>query len=79
MLRKQMAVRKMRSFGHFIRLWGFDKELIQGSVKGKRRRGRLVTSWMNDIKKWSGQGMAAAARSTADRDLWPELVMTTAV
>ncbi len=61
-----------------MRRGGFDTETIQGSVEGKRRRGRPATSWTTDPKKWTGQGMAAAARSAADRDRWRELVMTTA-
>ena len=57
---------------------GFDKEIIQWSVEGKRRRGDPATSWMTDIKKWTGQRTAAAARSAVNQDLWHELVMITA-
>ena len=77
-LRKQMAQRKMRFFGHTIRRDGFEKDIIQGAVEGKRRRRRPASAWFEDIKRWTGLGMAAASRAALDRDLWRELVGTTA-
>ena len=53
------------------------KNITQWSVEGKRRRGRSATSWMSDIKNWTGQGMAAASTSATDQDLWCELVIIT--
>ena len=77
-LRKQMAIRKMRFFGHIIRRNGFEKDIIQGAVEGKRKRGRPPTGWFDDIKRWTDMGLSAATRAAADRDLWRRLVVATA-
>ena len=39
MLRKSMAERKMRFFGHIVRNNGMEKRLMQGKVGGQRRKG----------------------------------------
>ena len=77
-LRKQMAVRKMRYFGHVVRRNGFEKEIIQGSVEGRRRRGRPATPWSEDFRSWIGCNLAAASSAATDRKGWRMLVRATA-
>ena len=45
--------RKLRWFGHVSRSSGLAKTILQGTVKGKRKRGRQKKRWEDNIK--SGQ------------------------
>ena len=42
--------RKLRWFGHVSRSSGLAKTILQGKVKGKRRRGRQKKRWVDNIK-----------------------------
>ena len=42
-------------------------------------RGRPVTAWTDDIKKWVGESLAVASNKAKDREEWRALVKTTAV
>jgi len=39
-----------------------EKEIIQGTMPGARRRGRPRTAWMDNIKTWTGLTMEESAR-----------------
>ena len=43
------------------------KTILQGTVKGARRRGRQKKRWEDDIKEWTGMGFG---RSKAVLLLW---------
>ena len=43
--------RKLRWFGHISRSSGLAKTILQGTVKGKRKRGRQKKRWEDNIKK----------------------------
>ena len=55
-----------------------EKQILQGAMEGKRRRGRPPTSWTNDVKLVSNQGMQGATHLASDRARWRTLVKTTA-
>ena len=78
MLRKSIAIRKMRMFGHVIRQDGLEKSIWTGNVEGRRKQGRPGTTWLKDITKWTRLGLAAAAQATKDRKHWRDLVKATA-
>ena len=40
---------KLRYFGHVVRGNGFEKEMLQGMVFGKRSHGRQKTRWIDGI------------------------------
>ena len=42
--------RKLRWFGHVSRFSGLAKSIIQGTVKGKRKRGTQKKRWKDNIK-----------------------------
>jgi hypothetical protein len=78
-LQTNIRERKLRYFGHIIRKdASIEKHLIQGSVEGRRGRGRPITSWTDDIKSWTGGSMARATNLAHDRDVWRALIKTTA-
>ena len=73
MLRKSMAERKMRFFGHIVQKNGKEKRLMQGKMEGnlgKRRRGRPATTWFQDLKEWTKLDIAAASQLATDRERW---------
>jgi len=45
-----------------------EKEIMQGTVPGARRRGRPHTAWMDNIKTWTGLSVEESIRMTEDRD-----------
>ena len=45
--------RKLRWFGHVSRSSGLAKTILQGTVKGKRKRGRQKKRWEDNIKEWT--------------------------
>ena len=49
MVKKQ----KLRWYGHIPRSSGIAKTVLQGTVKGARRKGRLKKKWEDNIKEWS--------------------------
>ena len=48
--------RKLRCNGHISRSSGMAKTVLQGTVKGARRRGRQKKRWEDNIKEWTGMG-----------------------
>jgi len=47
-----VKARKLAYYGHTMRKQGscLEKKIMQGTMPGARRRGRLRTAWMDDIK-----------------------------
>jgi len=47
---------KLAYYGHTMRKQGsfLEKEIMQGTAPGARRRGRPRTAWMDNIKTWRG-------------------------
>ena len=50
--------RKLRWYGHISRSSGMAKTILQGTVKGARRRGRQKKRWEDNMKEWTGMGRA---------------------
>ena len=51
-----------------------EKEIMQGTIPGTRRRGRPRTAWMDNIKTWTGLSVEESIRMTEDRDTWRKYV-----
>jgi len=51
-----------------------EKEIIQGTMPGARRRGRPHTAWMDNIMTWTGLTMVESIRMAEDRDEWRKYV-----
>ena len=47
--------RKLRWFGHVSRSSGLAKTILQGTVKGKRKRGRQKKRWEDNIRELPAQ------------------------
>ena len=77
-LLKNFAERKMKLFGHIVRRGGLERQIIEGKMEGKRGRGRPQTSWLTDIKQWTGGSITESIRQAGNRTSWNALVKTTA-
>ena len=77
-LTSQMMEMKLKFFDHVMRHESFEKGIIQGMVEAKRKRGRPPREWMDDIKGWTGLGVAAAGSAAQNRQRWIGLVEATA-
>ena len=71
-----VKARKLAYYGHTVRKQGccLDKEIMQGTIPGARRRGRPRTVWMDNIKTWTGLSVEESIRMTEDRDKWKKYV-----
>jgi len=71
-----VKARKLAYYGHAMRKQGscLEKEIMQGTMPGARRRGRPRTAWMDNIKMWTGLPVEESVRMTEDRDKWRKYV-----
>jgi len=71
-----VKARKLAYYGNTMSKQGscLEKEIMQGTMPGARRRGRPRTAWMDNIKMWTGLSMEESIRMTEDRDKWREYV-----
>ena len=54
--------RKLKWYGHVSRSSGLAKTILQGTVRGGRRRGRQKKKWEGNIKEWTGMEFADGCR-----------------
>ena len=59
-----VKARKLAYYGHNMRKQGscLEKEIMQGTMLGARRRGRPRTAWMDNIKTWTELPMQMTQR-----------------
>ena len=76
--RELLDIAKARklTYGHTMRKQGscLEKEIMQGTMPGARRRGRPCTAWMDNIKTWTGLSVEESIRMTENRDKWRRYV-----
>ena len=72
-------------YGHTMRKQGscLEKEIMQGTMPGARRRGRPRTAWMDNIKTWTGLSVEESIRmkeinGESTSTVWPTLGSRTA-
>ena len=60
--------RKFQYFGHLIGQNELQRQLPEGKINGKRSRGRPRTTWMDNLKKWTGKSYGNLIRIAEDRE-----------
>ena len=70
---------KLRWFGHVSRSSGLAKTILQGTVKGKRKRGRQKKRWEDNIKEGTGMDFASSTRAAENRSRWKGIVANSSV
>ena len=71
--------RKLRWFGHVSRSSVLAKAILQGTVKGKRKRGRQKKRWEDNIKGWTRIDFASSTRAAENRRKWEGIVANSSV
>ena len=71
--------RKLRCYGHISRSSGMAKAILQGTMKGTRRRGRQKKRWEDNIKEWTEMGFGDSLRAAEDSEGWKGIVATSSV
>ena len=69
---------KLRWFGHVSRSSGLAKTILQGTVKGKRKKGRQKR-WVDNIEEWTGMDFASSTRAAEYRTRWKGIVANSSV
>ena len=64
-----VKARKLSYYGHTMRKLGscMEKEIMQGTMPGARRRGRPRTAWMDNLKTWTGLSVEESLHITTER------------
>ena len=55
------------------------KTILQGTVKGSRRRGRQKKRWEDNMKEWTGVEFGDSLRAAEDRERWKGIVARSSV
>ena len=71
--------RKLKWYGHVSRSSGLAKTVLQGTVQGKRKRGRQRKRWEDNISEWTGMRLSETLRQSERREEWRELVTRSSV
>ena len=71
-----VKARELAYYGHIMRKQGncLEKEIMQETMPGARRRGRPRTAWIDNIKSWTRLSVEESIRMTEDRDKWKKYV-----
>ena len=69
--------RTLAYYGHTMRKQGscLQKEIMQRTMPGARRRGRPRTAWMDNINTWTGLPVKESVRMTENRNKWSKYVL----
>ena len=61
--------RRLQWFGHVSRSSGLAETILQGTVKGGRRRGKEKKRWEDSIREWTGLEFAKSQRAVENRKM----------
>ena len=62
-----------------LRVFILQIRRVQGTVKGKRKRGRQKKRWEDNIKEWTGMDFASSTRAAENRSRWKVVVANSSV
>ena len=71
--------RKLQWYGHVSRSPGLAISILQGTVKGGRRRGRQRKRWEDNIREWTDVEFGKSQRALENREEWRKLVAKSSV
>ena len=59
---------ELQWYGHVSRSSGLAETILQGTVRGGRRQGRLKKRWEDNIREWIGLEFAKSQRAVENRE-----------
>ena len=71
--------RKLLWYGHVSRSSGLAKTILQGTLKGGRRRGRQRKRQEDNIREWTGLEFGKSQGAVENREKWKKLVAKSSV
>jgi len=72
-LLESLRARNLMYFGHITRKKkseSSEKQIMQGTTSGSLTRGRLKTTWMDNIVQWTGYTLDKTLMYSEDRVKW---------
>ena len=75
----QVKSRKLKYFGHTSRHNSLEKDIMFGTMPGKRRQGGQKKPWLDDITQWTRMSLVEAVGIAEDRDRYRQFVHTVAI
>ena len=70
-LESRVADAALRYFGHVVREErGMENDVMLGEMSGKRRRGRPITRWLDNVNNIKGPSINIMRWDARDRDKW---------
>ena len=67
--------RELKWYGHVTRSSGLAKTILQGTVRGGRKRGRQRMRWEDNIREWTGMELRDTLRKAEHREEWRKIVV----
>ena len=71
--------RRLQWYGNVSRSSGLAKTILQGTVKGGRRKGRQKKKWEDSIKEGTGLEFIKSQMVVKNREKWRNLVVQSSV
>ena len=68
--------KKLQWYGHVARSGSLSKTIMQGTVQGKRKRGRQKKRWEDNIKEWTGLSFINSQKAAQDRGKWRDILFS---